>query len=434
MQAFLLIIVDFFAKIAYLAGIYPLWAAQLQAHNCKEQQPMNRRILGVHILACAAVFLVLNSATAAVQYVIEISVDGLGGTYLNKVFDGTATGGPYSIPNFNRLKNEGASTFYAHCDNDNWETLPNHVSIITGRPQFYGFYGMAGHKWISNGDPNVGQTIHSNKGSYVASVFDVAHDNGLRTGLYANKTKFSLFDNTSTIPGGYSTTGGGSYNATNGAPDTTGVDNGRDKIDDTYINTALGGTIVDTYIAQQKTANRDQFAFLHINETDTYGHSSGWGSATWNQQVTVVDGMLGKLFKLIEQDVPAMRNNTAIILTADHGCQDNPPTGADRYQVPLFVWAPGVAAAGEDLYDLNSGIRQAASSYPMTSYDGMQPFRNGEASNLALNLLGLGPIPSSTYDYAQNVVVPEPSMLALLTVAVPGLIVAAWLRRRPLWS
>ena len=50
----------------------------------------------------------------AAEYVIVISVDGLGGTYLSKLFDGTATGGPYAIPNFTRLKNEGAGTLAAH--------------------------------------------------------------------------------------------------------------------------------------------------------------------------------------------------------------------------------------------------------------------------------------------------------------------------------
>ncbi len=42
----------------------------------------------------------------APEYVIVISVDGLGRTYLSKLFDGTATGGPYAIPNLSRLKNE----------------------------------------------------------------------------------------------------------------------------------------------------------------------------------------------------------------------------------------------------------------------------------------------------------------------------------------
>jgi len=349
---------------------------------------------------CSGLLLLLWLATGGVaadsglpssQFVIVISVDGLGGTYLNKLFDGTATGGPYALPNFTRLKNEGAGTLAAHCDNNTWETLPNHTSIITARPRD----GVGGHAWSSNSDPLAGQTIHTNKGSYVAGVFDVAHDNGLMTGMYVNKSKFMLFD----TYGSYSN--GGSYNAVNGAPDTTGPDNGRDKIDTTYINTTLGGIIVDTYIAQQKSANPNRYAFLHINEPDSYGHSKGWGSAIWNSQVVVVDTMLGKLFKLIEQDVPAMIGTTTIILTADHGNQDNPPSAADRYSVPFFVWGPGVAA-GADLYSLNGTRRQAASSYPMTRYDGLQPIRNAEANNLALQLLGLGAIPGSSFNNLQD--------------------------------
>ena len=301
--------------------------------------------------------------------------------------------------------------------------MPNHTSIITARPRDTTAGVVNGHGWSSNSDPAVGQTIHSNKGAYVASVFDVAHDAGLKTGMYANKTKFSLFDNTVAQPGG------GSYNATYGAVDTTGVDNGRDKVDNTYIDTTLGGTIVNTYIAKQKT-DPMQFAFLHINEPDAYGHGSGWGTATWNSQVVNVDTMLGNIFKLIEQDVPAMNGHTAIILTADHGNQDNPPTGADRYQVPLFVWAPGVATPGADLYALNSSIRQVAGSYPMTTYAGMQPFRNAEVSNLALDLLGLPAIPGSAFGTAQNIVVPEPSTFVLIAAGLAGMLVCVWRKRR----
>ncbi|MEI8044725.1 MAG: alkaline phosphatase family protein, partial [Verrucomicrobiota bacterium] len=306
-----------------------------------------------YLLVLVATKVLAVEATAQVPYIIVISVDGLGGTYLSSLLN--QAGNTYPIPNFNRLKNEGAGTLSAHIDNNNWETLPNHTSIVTARPRD----GTNGHNWTLNSDPTT--TIHLNKGSYVASVFDVAHDNGLRTGMYANKSKFSLFD----TYGSY--TGGGSYNAANGANDTIGADNGRDKIDSAYINTALGGIIVDTFIAQQKSTSPNRYALVHINDLDAYGHSAGWGSATWKSQVVNVDTMLGKLFRLIEQEVPAMKGNTAIILTADHGNQDNPPTGADRYAVPLYVWGPGVPA-GADLYALNASTRRVASSYPMTTY------------------------------------------------------------------
>lgn len=86
-----------------------------------------------------------------------------------------------------------------------------------------------------------------------------------------------------------------------------------------------------------------------------------------------------------------------------------------------YVWGPGVIA-GADLYTLNAGLRQAASSYPMTTYAGMQPIRNAEASNLALDLLGLGPIPGSMFNFAQDLIVPEPATLALLALGAIFLI------------
>ena len=381
---------------------------------------MNSRRMALSALALAVISSAAMAAAPKADYVITISCDGLGGTYLGKLFDGTATGGPYAIPNFTRLKNEGASTLAAHNDNNNWETLPNHTSMVTARPRDTS-PGFIGHGWSSNSDPAVGQTIHTNKGFYVASVFDVAHDNGFRTAMYANKSKFSLFHDTPTY------TGGGSYNATNGALDVTGVDNGRNKVDTTYINTTLGGIVVDTFIADQKGANPSKFAFLHINELDAAGHGSGWGSATWNSQAVVVDTMLGKIFNMI-RDVPAMNGHTSIILTADHGNQDNPPTGADRYSVPFFVWGPGVTA-GADLYALNAGLRQPAASYPMTTYAGMQPIRNAEIMNLALDMMNLGAIPGSSFNSTQNLVVPEPTSLVLLGVIAPTLLLGRRTRK-----
>ncbi|MCY2931102.1 MAG: alkaline phosphatase family protein, partial [Planctomycetota bacterium] len=337
---------------------------------------------------------------------------------LNTLFN--QVGNTYPIPNFERLRDEGAGTLAAHIDNNTYETLPNHTSIITARPQAVGT--IIGHNWTQNGEP-ITSTIHANKTvwlpgetHYVYSVFDVAHDNGLRTGMYANKTKFSLFDNT-----GYAL-GGGSYNATYGAIDTTGPDNnGRRKLDNTYINTSLGGTIADTYIANQK-ANPMQFAFLHFNNPDSAGHGSGWGSDNYYDSVVAVDVMLGKIFSLIEEVGSPMKDKTAIILTADHGYQGAP--GANTYSVPFYVWGPGVDV-GADLYALNALNRKVASSYPMITYGGIQPIRNAEASNLALEFLGLGPIPGSTFNYAQDLQVPEPATMGLL--ALGGL---ALLRRR----
>jgi len=361
-----------------------------------------KKVAKLILALTALLFLALTSNSAPVPYVIVISVDGLGGVYMSNLLSSANT--TYPVPNFNRLKNEGASTLTAHIDNNNYETLPNHTSIITARPRDTRD-GLNGHGWSLNTDPTT--TIHANKGSYVASVFDVAHDNGLRTAMYGNKSKFSLFD----TYGIY--TGGGSYNAVNGAPDVTGVDNGRDKVDVSFISAydaAVGGNIiVDSFIAQQKS-NPVRYAFLHINDPDYYGHSTGWGSATWYSQVVNVDTMIGKIFKLVEQDIPEMIGHTVIILTADHGNQGSPFTGPNRYSVPIFVWGPG-ALPGGDLYALNPTNRRVPTAYPMTTYAGVRPIRNAEVNNLALQLLGLGPIPGSAFNFAQDLKITLPTAI-----------------------
>ena len=82
--------------------------------------------------------------------------------------------GNNQLPNFKRLQDQGAWTLNARSDyGDNGgdiETLPNHVSMVTGRP----VWGTPeAHLWTSNSTPPPDVTIHSNKGSYVSSVYDV---------------------------------------------------------------------------------------------------------------------------------------------------------------------------------------------------------------------------------------------------------------------
>ena len=98
-------------------------------------------------------------------------------------------------------------------------TLPNHTSMVTGRPvkdRVIGERAVAGHIWTINSDTQP-QNLHENRHGYIASTFDVAHDNGLRPALMATKTKFKIYES--------------SYDGSNGAADTVGTDNGRDKID-----------------------------------------------------------------------------------------------------------------------------------------------------------------------------------------------------------
>ena len=66
--------------------------------------------------------------------------------------------------------------------------------MITGRG-LEGVEGLGeGHGQLLN--VFVSGTLHQNIGGrHMASVFDIVHDNGLRTALYTNKGKFDLFKN-----------------------------------------------------------------------------------------------------------------------------------------------------------------------------------------------------------------------------------------------
>jgi hypothetical protein len=341
------------------------------------------------------------------QYVISISVDGLGSSYLQNLLNLS------QVPNLNKLKTEGAFTFNARDDYNFTETLQNHVTMVTARGVYEGNTSPAtttGHYWYINGETTPATTIHQNRANrYVASVFDVAHDNGLKTGLYATKTKFNLLDY--------------SYNATNGAPN---VPYGKDKIDVADVKDYNSPGIMSDYIPVMQSTSPFNYSFVHFANPDQAGHASGWGSTNYNNAVKNVDGYLGQIFLAIAGN-SKLAGNTAVILTADHGgtgTGHGTASNSLNYTIPFFVWGPGVEA-GADLYALNSETRLD----PLTGrplYSAMpQPIRNADGANLALDLLGLGSILGSTVNYGQNLAVPEPATLGLLAVA--GLLA---LRRR----
>jgi len=183
-----------------------------------------------------------------VDYVIQISVDGLRPDAIGITND--------SLTKFHRLRTESAWTDNARCDYNVSETLPNHVGVITGRPQVAGTDAgntpYEGHTWSGNDTVPSDHTIHSEHKDgdgdpdphYIASVFDTAHDDNLRTSLIAGKTKFTLFqdsydDEAAQYQGGL--------------PDTvTPPDNTRDKID--YL--AIGALTTRAAVTVTETPNR----------------------------------------------------------------------------------------------------------------------------------------------------------------------------------
>ena len=318
-----------------------------------------------------------SAGAVTTDYVIQVVFDGFRP-------DAITTLGATELPNVYRMINEGLWAGNARADYSYTETLPNHTDMLTSRP----VAGGSGHGVTFNSDN--GSTVHASAGAYVTSVFDIVHDNGLRTGLYASKSKFEFYDR--------------SWNATNGRADPIGADDGRDKID-VYEYNSTTSQLKSTFIADMGAVPYN-YVMISFRDPDSTGHSSGWMSSAYLDAVRTVDGYLGEIFSMIEGS-PTLNGKTSIILTADHGgTGTGHGTASDslNYTIPLLAWGPDVTAGG-DLYTMNPDTRQYPDSGRPGNSATPQPIRNGDSGNLATQLLGLGAIDDSLFNSAHDLVV-----------------------------
>jgi len=312
---------------------------------------------------------------------IVVSVDAMGAVYVRAQL---AAG---KLPRLGALAQAGAFTLNARADYDFTVTLPNHTSMLTGRPVEADpdLPADAYHGWTINALVDSTTTLHNSGNpnlSYVASAFDVAHDHGRRTCLYAGKLKFMLFAN--------------SYGARYGAPDGVGEDNGRNKIDRVVILEKATEQLIAA-VESDLAGGACDFAFIHIPDLDVVGHASGWGGEEWLATLDLVDEWIGRIARFASPE--ATGSPYALVVTADHGgnSYDHSDTTLPLdYTIPFFVVAPGLGP-NTDLYALagprrlNPGDGRPRNSGPS------QPIRNGDAGNTALALMGLPPIPGSLF-------------------------------------
>ena len=191
---------------------------------------------------------------------------------------------------------EGAYTLNARTVREQTATMPNHTAILTGR-RVDGEHG--GHGYTVNVDN--GTTVHPVAGHYVASVFDVVHDSGGSTALFASKIKFNVYRRT--------------WNS-HGGPDRVGRDDGHAKIDRFIIdrdNTRLVAKIT----AELRRSPRE-FTFVHLSLPDRAGHSHGFMGKEYLDAVESTDRLLGRILNAVATR-PVLRPHTLVLLTADHG-------------------------------------------------------------------------------------------------------------------
>jgi hypothetical protein len=344
-------------------------------------------------LAASALFFALARPALAAEHVIHVSIDGLNASLMQEVIDSG------KAPHLKRFQDEGAWTINGRADYTQTNTLPNHTCMFTGRPvrQPDGMPDTVHHGLTENKFTKRSDTLHkcgNTKLGYIASVFDVVHDAGLSTALYASKSKFELYDV--------------SYDKNNGAEHP----NGRDKID-VFVTEEddppeFSKTLNERFLADM-AEKKFSYAFVHYRDPDTTGHALSWGSGGWFHAVRNADAYIGEVFKLIESD-EKLEGKTAIIISTDHGgigYGHETVTRRENFTIPVMVWGAGVGRG--DLYAINRDTRADPGEKRVDCSDELQPIRNGDTGNLALSLLGLGPIPGSIINAKQD-----------LRVALPG--------------
>ena len=302
-----------------------------------------------------------KAAASQVTRVLAVSIDGLRSSAITQL-------GRAGTPTLHRLMAQGASTLNARTEREMTVTLPNHTGMVTGRRILA---SQGGHAVTWNDDRLRPRTVQQAAGHDVSSVFRVVHGANRGASLFASKTKFSLFER--------------SWDA--------GIDRYRMRFDNALLTRMTRSDLVQH--------NRG-FTFLHLSAPDDAGHARGWGSPAYLDAVRATDRRLGQIVRTINAH-GRLSKHLAMIITADHGGSGKSHGAASRlvnYRVPFLVWGPTVAS-GAGLYALNRDYANPGSR--RTSYsDARQPVRNGDVANLALDLLGLGAVPGSEHDRAQD--------------------------------
>ena len=309
-----------------------------------------------------------SQATQATPRVVIVSVDGLYGELIRTL-------PPSLLPNLSAILDTSISTSSAYTDPYITRTLPNHLSMATGRFVRQQFNG---HCWEANGTPSVDESVHSNCGDYIESIFDIAHDHGHSTALYASKTKFILFQQ--------------SWGQENGREDLIGIDNGTNKFDKFQIDTDVS-LLVDSVIADIEAQAFD-LSFIHLRSPDSVGHIYTWDffdlDSRYIQSIIEIDTHLGRIHSAL--DALPSDVEPYLIISADHGGKHNTfdhPSGAiTSHRVPMIIWSKGSSAS--NAYALAECRVNQPENPSVVSEDSLkQPIRNRDIANLALSILRL---------------------------------------------
>lgn len=192
-------------------------------------------------------------------------------------------------------------------------TLPNHSSMVTGLSVLH-------HGVFLN------TTLPDRISS--TTIFDVAKEAGMGIGFFVTKGKLTFL-----------------------CPDETA----------TVIKVVGDVDLIADELIKAVAENDLHLVFLHFGEPDGAGHTHGWMSEPYLEQVTRDDAALGRVLDAYGEK--GLLDQLLVLVTADHGGHDKTHwmnTPEDRH-VPFIFNGPTIAA-GRTLYEPRRPMDVAATA------------------------------------------------------------------------
>ncbi len=244
-------------------------------------------------------------ATSFTHRVVLVSIDGLRPDAIAQ----------FDAPILRRLIADGSYSLSAQTILPS-KTLPSHTSMLTGEPP-----DRHGVLW-NNAVNDAPGTLE------IPTIFSEARARGYSTSAFFSKSKFSHLQRPGTLD--YSQAPGGWFGKWSASRTVGDVE--------THLLTA-----------------KPNLLFVHLPDTDTAGHGSGWMSPEYGRAVLKVDTAVGRLLAAADRAFGA--GQYTIIITADHGGHGRDHGSADPADVtiPWIAWGqgvtPGELSNGSDAID-----------------------------------------------------------------------------------
>lgn len=229
-------------------------------------------------------------------------------------------------PNIHELINTGSFSFWARTTAES-VTLPSHTSMLTG-------VTPVKHTIQWNDDLPLMYRVYP----AFPTIFELAKKAGYSTAMAAGKSKFVILVKPRTLDWQF-------------IPTET-------KIDDIDVTAQAVGMILD---------HEPDVMFIHLPGVDNAGHAYGWSSPQQMAAIAQADQCIGLILAALDQR--QLRNETFIIITADHGGAgwSHGPDDPRSRHIPWIAVGPRIRR-GHDLTIYNDLVINTEDTFSTVAY------------------------------------------------------------------